>query len=106
MFAIDALDKLVKANPLLKSMRIAHIGEQVLRLDSLTRMNSHGWIDSSTVQAWAELLALHDATITTTKPTLAHRPWIMDSFFYDRLTGVLRNPDGSEISSSGLRRGT
>ena len=85
------------------SIPLVHIGSQTLNLAQLLTLQRKGWIHSAVIQAWSDLLATHSHAVSSAEVSKHHRVWIRDSFFYDRLTGVQRDPaTGNVTNTSGL----
>ena len=76
------------------AFKVVCVGAQVLRLDHLMTLRRGGWIHSSLVQAWGELIAHHDPTVAMGRLKAHLTTWIKDSSFYDHLVGVLVVPPG------------
>ena len=82
------------------SIPISRIGSQTLYLNQILSLQRGGWVHSAVIQAWIDLLAMHRHTVTSEDVGKHHKTWLRDSFFYDRLTGVVRDGSTGKVTDT------
>eukprot|EP00961_Rhodomonas_salina_P032603 439795-Rhodomonas_salina.1 len=100
--ALEAIVRLVrlsgKKGVQLQHVRVTKVGNDELFLNMLDTLTESRWVHSSVISAWHSLLAIqapHICYADILRPS--HSTWIMDTTFYDTLTGVERRADGSVL---------
>eukprot|EP00961_Rhodomonas_salina_P293460 3933779-Rhodomonas_salina.1 len=105
--ALDSIQDLMavclKSGSDVSSVRISKIGMEELRLNHLLSLQEGKWIHSQVLNAWNALIAKDAGHVCFGSKVLAsHLTWIMDSSFFDHLTGVKRGTRGNVLSISGF----
>eukprot|EP00961_Rhodomonas_salina_P234009 3161983-Rhodomonas_salina.1 len=98
--SLEAITRLVRLSEnkgiQLRQVRVAKIGNDELFLNMLDTLLESRWVHSSVISAWHSLLTIQAPHICYADVLLqSHTTWIMDTTFYDTLTGVERRDDGS-----------
>eukprot|EP00961_Rhodomonas_salina_P065807 884309-Rhodomonas_salina.1 len=72
-------------------------------LSSLATLCPSLWVDSHVISAWHALVASHAGHVCFSSQLLpTHSTWVMDTTFFDLLTGVNRAQSGLVNSISGF----
>ena len=105
--ALSTVEDLVSASTKSRvdpsKVRITKIGTEEVFLNHLVTLQRGRWIHSSLVNAWNALISKDAGHVCFSSKLLPlHLVWILDSFFYDHLAGVVRNSNGSVVSIEGL----
>eukprot|EP00961_Rhodomonas_salina_P099172 1333864-Rhodomonas_salina.1 len=84
-------------------VRITKVGNEEVTLGHLSTVQRGRWIHSSLLNAWSALISKDAGHVCYGSTSLAsHLVWILDSTFYDHLTGVCRDSNGAVTQIKGL----
>eukprot|EP00286_Rhodomonas_abbreviata_P006366 CAMPEP_0181338236 /NCGR_PEP_ID=MMETSP1101-20121128/28530_1 /TAXON_ID=46948 /ORGANISM="Rhodomonas abbreviata, Strain Caron Lab Isolate" /LENGTH=342 /DNA_ID=CAMNT_0023448955 /DNA_START=146 /DNA_END=1171 /DNA_ORIENTATION=- len=104
--SLDVVDRLVtlaqkhKLDP--KHIRMSRIGAEDIHLSNLMTLRENRWVDSVGLNGLLQAIALQAPHICFgSNPSRHHTTWIADTFFYDKLTRVVRDEHGAVVRVDG-----